>query len=104
MGYQGILGLKVNHHFKPDTKYKSIETARFGITLGVKTMATIKKDQEFLAPYGYTMDYAPKWYRELYKQFVKDNPTKADEGQIKIIEYIDEKLAKVDVPMWGEGL
>ena len=52
----------------------------------MKTIAPIKKDQEFFAPYGYTMDFAPKWYRELYKQFVKDNPTKADEGQIKIIE------------------
>ena len=62
-------------------------------------MAPIKKDQEFFAPYGYTMDSAPKWYRELYKQFVKDNPTKADKGQIKIIEYIDEKLAKGDIPM-----
>ena len=59
---------------------------RFGITLGVKTMAPIKKDQEFFAPYRYAMDSAPKWYRQLYKQFVKDNPTKADEGQIKIIE------------------
>ena len=49
------------------------------------------------------MDFAPKWYRELYKQFVKDNPTKADQGQIKIIEYIDEKLAKSDIPMWGKA-
>ena len=67
-------------------------------------MAPIKKDQEFFAPYGYAMDYAPKWYRELYKQFVKDNPTKANEGQIKVIEYIDKKLAKGDIPMWGEAL
>ena len=70
----------------------------------MKTIAPIKKDQEFFAPYGYTMDFAPKWYRELYKQFVKDNPTKADTGQIKIIEYIDEKLAKGDIPMWGKAL
>ena len=44
------------------------------------------------------MDFAPKWYRELYKQFAKDNPTKADKGQIQRIEYIDEKLAKGDIP------
>ena len=55
--------------------------SRFGITLGGKTMAPIKKDQEFFAHYGYTMDFAPKWYRESYKQFVKDNPTKADEAR-----------------------
>ena len=67
-------------------------------------MAPIKKDQEFFAPYGYTMDFAPKWYRELYKQFVKDNPTKTNEVQIKVIKYIDEKLAKGDIPMWGETL
>ena len=65
-------------------------------------MAPIKKDQEFFAPYGYNMDFAPKWYRELYKQFAKDNPTKVDKGQIQIIEYIDEKLAKLDIPLWGD--
>ena len=67
-------------------------------------MAPIKKDQEFFSHYGYTMDSAPKWYRQLYKQFVKDNPTKADEGQIKIIEYIDKSLAKSDIQMWGNAL
>ena len=74
-------------------------------------MAPIQKDQEFLAPYGYSMDYAPKWYRELYKQFAKDNPTKADKGQIQTIEYIDEmmavviqQMAKGDIPLWGEAL
>ena len=65
-------------------------------------MAPIQKDQEFFAHYGYNMDFAPKWYRELYKQFAKDNPTKADKGQIQIIEYIDEKLAKLDIPLWGD--
>ena len=34
--------------------------------------------------------------------FVKDNPTKADEGQIKIIDYIDKKLAKGDITVWGK--
>ena len=63
-------------------------------------MAPIQKDQEFFAPYGYNMDFAPKWYRELYKQFAKDNPTKVDKRQMQIIEYIDEKLAKLDIPLW----
>ena len=63
-------------------------------------MAPIKKDQEFFAPYGYTMDFSPKWYRELYKQFAKDNPTKVDKRQMQIIEYIDKKLAKLDIPLW----
>ena len=67
-------------------------------------MAPIQKDQEFFAPYGYNMDFAPKWYRELYKQFAKDNPTKVDKRQMQIIEYIDEKLAKLDIPLWGEAL
>ena len=67
-------------------------------------MAPIQKDQEFFAPYGYSMDFAPKWYRELYKQFAKDNPTKADKVQIQSIEYIDEMLAKGDIPLWGDAL
>ena len=70
----------------------------------MKTKAPIQKDQEFFAHYGYSMDFAPKWYRELYKQFAKDNPTKADKGQIQSIEYIDEKLAEGDIPLWGEAL
>ena len=67
-------------------------------------MAPIQKDQEFFAPYGYSMDFAPKWYRELYKQFAKDNPTKADKWHIQSIEYIDEMLAKGDFPLWGDAL
>ena len=66
----------------------------------MKTKVPILKDQEFFANYGYTMDFAPKWYRELYKQFVKDNPTKANEGWIKMIDNIDKMLEKGDIPMW----
>ena len=69
----------------------------------MKTIAPIKKDQEFFAPYGYTMDFAPKWYRELYKQFVKDNPTKANEGRMKMIDDIDKMLEKGDIPIWSEA-
>ena len=65
-------------------------------------MAPIQKDQEFFAHYGYNMDFAPKWYRELYKQFAKDNPNKVDKRQMQIIEYIDEKLAKLEIPLWGD--
>ena len=44
------------------------------------------------------MGNAPKWYREVYKQFAKDNPTKADEGTLKTIEKIEDDLSKGDIP------
>ena len=91
---QGLISSKIYEHYILGNHF------RFGITLGVKTMAPIQKDQEFFAPYGYKMDFAPKWYRELYKQFAKDNPTKVDKRQMQIIEYIDKKLAKLDIPLW----
>ena len=50
------------------------------------------------------MDFAPKWYRESYKQFVKDNPTKANEGRMKMIDDIDKMLEKGDIPTWSEAL
>ena len=51
------------------------------------------------------MSVAPKWYRELYKEFIKENPTKADENQVKIMEEIDLILAtKGPIPAWDSEL
>ena len=47
------------------------------------------------------MSFAPKWYRELYKEFAKENPTKVDNGQMKIIEEIENHYAtKGPIPGW----
>ena len=37
----------------------------------------MKKDEELFVHYGYPQRFAPKWYRELYKEFAKQNPEKA---------------------------
>ena len=46
---------------------------RFGLTNAVKTKALVKKDEEYFVEYGYanTLGVAPKWYRDLFREFVK---------------------------------
>ena len=47
------------------------------------------------------MSFAPKWYRELYKEFAKENPTKIDDNQMKLIKEIDNHLAtKGPIASW----
>ena len=33
------------------------------------------KDQEYFANYGYKFHVGPRWYRRLFRQYVKENPT-----------------------------
>ena len=46
---------------------------RFGLTNAVKTKAPVQKDEEYFVEYGYinTLDRAPKWYRDLFREYVK---------------------------------
>ena len=62
----------------------------------------IKKDQEFFVYYGYDKVTGPKWYRQLYKQFAKDNPKEADEGTLKMIEEFERQVAEGDIKPWEE--
>ena len=47
--------------------------SRFGLINSVKTLTSIKKDEEFFVNYKYAMNNSPKWYRELYKKFASEN-------------------------------
>ena len=49
---------------------------RYGIVAAIKTKRYIKKDQELFADYGYDFHTSPKWYRYLFRQYVKENPIK----------------------------
>ena len=53
------------------------DTPRFGIILSVKTVKKIMKDQEYFANYGYQLEvgHGPRWYRRLFRQYAKENPT-----------------------------
>ena len=48
------------------------------------------------------METGPRWYRELYKKFAKDNPMTANEGYLKSIEAVEIRLAKGDIPTWDD--
>ena len=60
----------------------------------------IKKDQELFVSYAYNMATAPKWYRQLYKQYAKENPKKADKKVLNLIEDIELHLEKGDIQTW----
>ena len=74
-------------------------TFRFGITHALKTKFPVKRDEELFAHYGYPHKFGPKWYRELYKEYVKENPEKADKKALKVIQELDEALAKQPIPL-----
>ena len=59
----------------------------------------MKKDEELFVHYGYPQRFAPKWYRELYKEFAKQNPEKANKKSLKVIKEIDDALAKHPIPL-----
>ena len=63
--------------------------SRFGLINSVKTLTSIKKDEEFFVNYKYAMNNSPKWYRELYKKFASENPGRANQDYLKIIEAFD---------------
>ena len=73
--YQGTLGHKVNHRFNPNSVYVHYDTPRFGIILAVMTQEKIVKDQEYFADYEYQFKDGPRWYRCLFRQYAKENPT-----------------------------
>jgi len=73
--YNATLGHKVNHDFKPNSKYlRTYDSARFGLVMALKTLRDVKKGEEFLVDYQYTYNQGPKWYKELLISSLKKNP------------------------------
>jgi len=87
--YQATLGHKANHNFGSNIHFAWTETARFGLLLSFKTTVPIKKGEEIFSNYGYKMELAPKWYRDDYKKFVKENPSLFDENILEEIEALE---------------
>ncbi len=57
-------------------------------------MQPIKKDEEYFANYGYPMLAAPKWHRDLFRQYAKDNPGIFKPEKLKQLEDYEAELAK----------
>lgn len=72
---------------------------RFGLTNAVKTTVPVKKDEEYFVEYGYAYNIvaAPKWYRDLFRQFVKQEKDPSEEYLEKIdqINELEAKQAKL---------
>ena len=71
---------------------------RFGLTNAVKTTVPVKKDEEYFVEYGYvrTLVAAPKWYRDLFREFVnqQEDPSEYFE-KIDALNELEAKHAKL---------
>ena len=63
---------------------------RYGIVAAIKTKRYIKKDEELFADYGYNFHTSPIWYRYLFRQYVKEKPTKMN------LMRLDDELNKAE--------
>ena len=84
--YRGSLGHKINHSFEPNAVFTFQEVARFGISVVIKTLRGIQKDEEIFVNYGYHKVHSPKWHQDLFLQYAQENPSlvnQADVDQVK---------------------
>ncbi len=75
--YRATLGHKINHSFRPNAIFATIDTARFGVVSSLRTIRRVSKDEEFLVSYNYPFGRAPPWYREVYREAARTDPIKA---------------------------
>ena len=70
---------------------------RFGVTNAVITLVPIKKDEEYFVNYGYPLQgNTPTWYRDVFKQFAKENPTDRNLEYLQKIEEIEKAIEEYD--------
>ena len=67
--YTATLGHKLNHHFIPNSEYRSVfDSPRFGLVRGFHTKRDIKKDEELFNDYNYKTEAGPDWFKEMYEE------------------------------------
>ena len=68
--YRATLGYKINHSFKKsNTKFGHAIHPRFGPIIVVIATRNIKKGEELLVDYSYSVDgYIPSWYANAYHE------------------------------------
>ena len=81
--YRGTLGHKVNHSFQHNSIHVPIDTPRFGVIIGLKSVQDLAPGQEFLANYGYTYDSSPRWYKQLFLEYMAELPE--EDYMIKVV-------------------
>ena len=62
--------------------------------LSVKTREPLEKGEEYFASYGYSIQSAPKWYRNLYREFAAENPDTDFSESLEAIDKYEAVLAK----------
>ncbi|XP_059086689.1 uncharacterized protein LOC131883271 [Tigriopus californicus] len=72
--YNATVGHKVNHHFLPSVSFTTIDSARFGIVMAMKTTRKVKQDEEYLVNYQYSPSFPLPWFQEMYRKFAREHP------------------------------
>ena len=69
---EGIFpGHKVCHSFEPNSAFRPFFHPRFGRIMSVVSLRPISEDEEILVNYRYAINYAPLWYREAWRKFLR---------------------------------
>ena len=58
---QASLGHKACHSFTPNARFDEIYHARFGNIMSVVAKRDIRRHEEILVSYNYTLSVAPEW-------------------------------------------
>lgn len=71
--YCATLGHKACHSFKEkNSMFHDFEHPRFGEIMSIVALKNIRKDEEILVSYNYSLGCAPPWYQQQWVQYLKD--------------------------------
>ena len=68
--YRATLGHKICHSFSPNAAYSFAYHPRFGNIRCVKSIKSIRKNEEILCDYKYSVKKSPAWYKESLRRYL----------------------------------
>lgn len=77
--YRATLGHKCCHSFEPNAQFQSLWHPRFGHIMSVVALKPIRRGEEVLVCYNYTIQHAPVWYRDLYVDHMRAGEGRSEE-------------------------
>ena len=85
--YTATLGHKACHSFSPNCRFSQVFHPRWGKVVCLVAYRDIQRDEEITVCYGYKMDFAPKWYSDLWLKHLRSEYSwsKEDAGQYGMV-------------------
>ncbi len=69
---------------------------RFGIINALASLQEIAKGEEYYASYGYSFDAGAPWYKDLFLEFMAENPDDPKVQQLSLNRTKEELLKSYD--------